>query len=241
MARNKGTFNFAANFEVLTKAPLDARMVVDTKANLISPAIWQDNALNVWLYKGLTVSVVSDPSTSNNGLYFLTDENTYTSYSSWLKIGDGVSVDASGTSWATFQLNNDQNGVILRDASGNLEIVTFDNSTYAKVRAGHIEGSSLKIDTLNGALYAQDGSVYAIAGIKALLAFEGTITGNNITSTFPIIHDLSTLKQNVNVWNNLTNEIIYPNIIKGSSTNVIEFFTPPAGGQDYKVNIMGWQ
>ena len=241
MARNTGTFNFAANFEVLTKAPLDARLVVDTKANLISPAIWQDGDSNVWLFTGIVVSVISDPSTENNGLYFLTDELNYTNPTKWSKLGEGIAVDASGTSWATFQINNDENGVILRDASGNLEIVAFDNSTYASITAGHIEGSSLKIDTLNGALYAQDGSVYAIAGSTGLLAFEGTITGNNVTTSFPIIHDLSTLKQNVNIWDETSDELLYPNIIRGSSTNTIEFSTAPSGGQNYKVNIMGWQ
>lgn len=241
MARNKGTFNFAANFEVLTKAPLDARLVVDTKSNLTDPTIWQDVDTNVWLYKGITVSVVSDPSTENNGLYFLTDELNYTNIDKWAKLGEGVAVDASGTSWQTFQLNNDENGVILKDASGNLEVVTFDGSTYAAVTAGHIEGSSLKIDALNGALYAQDGSVYAVTGTAGLLAFEGTITGNNITTVFPIIHDLSTLKQNVNVWHELTNEMVFPDIVRGSSTNTISFSDAPVGGENYKVNIMGWQ
>lgn len=86
MSRNKGTFNFSANFEVLSKAPLDARLVVSNKGDLISPSIWQDASSNVWLYKGILVSVVSDPSTENNGLYFLLDETQYTNYNSWFKI-----------------------------------------------------------------------------------------------------------------------------------------------------------
>ena len=107
MARNKGTFNFAANFEVLNKAPLDARLVVDTKSNLITPSIWEDDNSNVWVYTGIPVAVISDPSTENNGLYLLTDDTAYTSYDSWVKIGGSVDPgDPSGTSWQTFQLNN---------------------------------------------------------------------------------------------------------------------------------------
>jgi hypothetical protein len=35
MARNKGTFQFAANFEVKAAAALDPRIVVSTKSELI--------------------------------------------------------------------------------------------------------------------------------------------------------------------------------------------------------------
>jgi hypothetical protein len=87
MSRNKGTFNFAANFEPLVKAPLDGRVVVGAKADLINPATWQDAGSNVWLFKGIIVSVTSDPSIDNNGLYFLTDETNYTNFSYWIKIG----------------------------------------------------------------------------------------------------------------------------------------------------------
>ena len=168
MARTKGVFNFASNFEVLTKAPLDARLVVDTKANLVDPNIWKDGDGNVWVYTGIVVSVIADTS-SNNGLYFLLDQDNYTSYDYWLKINTVGDIDASGTPSVTWQLNNGDNGVILKDSSGNLEVVTFDGSTYADIRAGKITVDSIKIDTLNGALYAQDGSIYAIDGGKTLL------------------------------------------------------------------------
>jgi hypothetical protein len=35
MTRIKGNFNFPANFEVLAKAPLDAKQKVDTHADLV--------------------------------------------------------------------------------------------------------------------------------------------------------------------------------------------------------------
>ena len=240
MSRNKGTFNFAANFEVLNKAPLDARLVVDTKENLITPSVWQDVASNVWLYKGIVVSVVSDPSVENNGLYFLTDETQYTDYNYWVKINGAVPSDPSGTSWATFQLNNGSNGVILKDVSGNLEILTFDGSTYAGIKAGSISIQSIKIDTLNGALYAQDGSVYAVAGSQVLLGYNGNIIGNDTTSFFPIVHDLSTLHQSITVWDQNTNEVIYPDIIRGASTNYVSFSSPPPSGANYNLVIVGF-
>ena len=239
MSRTKGTFNFAANFEVLTKAPLDARLVVSTKADLINPVVWQDTGGNVWVYKGIPVSVVSDPCTNNNGLYFLTDETLYTSYSSWAKL-NMLPSDSSGTSWATWQLNNDENGVILKDNAGNLEVVTFDGSTFANLAAGRITANSLKIDSLTGALYAQDGSVYAIQGSQILKAYDGFLSGNSAMSSYSIVHDLSTLKQTITVWDRTTGEVIYPDVIRGASTNIVKFISAPQTGQDYDIIILGF-
>ena len=248
MGRNKGTFNFAANFEVLTKAPLDARLVVDTKADLINPVIWQDIASNVWLFKGIVVSVVSDPSTDNNGLYFLTDETTYTSYSSWIKINGIVPTsDPSGTSWATFQLNNGNNGVVLKDSSGNLEVVTFDQNTYANITAGNININSLKIDTLNGALYALDGSVFAIPGTYSLKGYEATLKGNGQTQEFIVDHSLNTLRQSISIWDttiapdsSTSGIAIYPDLLRGLNTDIIKFFRPPDVSTYYNIIILGF-
>jgi len=238
MARNKGTFNFAANFEVLTKAPLDARLVVDTKANLVSPVIWQDGGGNNWLYTGIVVSVVADTSV-NNGLYFLLDDTQYTDYNYWLKLNQSI-LDASGTSSVTFQLNNGDNGVVLKDSSGNLKVVAFDGSTFANIEAGNLSINSIKIDNLTGALYAQDGSVYAISGTHALLGYEGFIIGNGSTNIFPIVHDLSTYKQVVTVWDKSNNEVIYPDVVRGASTNYVSFISPPTSGYDYDIIILGF-
>lgn len=167
MSRNKGTFNFAANFEPLVKAPLDGRLVVSTKADLINPATWQDAGSNVWLFKGIVVSVVADSTPENNGLYFLTDETNYTNYTYWVKIGG-----------------------------------TTPPST--------------------------------------VLTYDGSIVGNDVTTTFAVVHDLSTMRQNVEVWDVSTNEVIFPAITKGSSTNYVSFYTPPSTGSIYNITIIGF-
>jgi hypothetical protein len=238
MARNRGSFNFAANFEVLAKAPLDARLVVDTKANLIDSNIWEDANTNVWLYKGIVVSVVSDPSPSNNGLYFLTDETDYQNPNAWIKIESGSTIDASGTSSISFQLNNGDEGVILKDASGNLEIFTSDGSTYANFKASNIEASSLRIDTLNGALYAIDGSVYSAEGTVPLKGFDGIIYGNGSTSNFTIDHSLNTLRQVITVYD--ASSVIYPDLERGLNTNIISFVQAPQIGTNYEIIILGF-
>ncbi len=240
MARERGTFNFSSTFEVLNKAPLDARLIVDTKANLITPSIWEDHDSNVWIYTGIVVSVITDPSTENNGLYFLTDNTAYTSYDSWLKLGGSVDPgDPSGTSWQTFQLNNGDNGVILKDSSGNLEVVTFDGSTYANVTAGDITVNHLKIDSLNGTLYAIDGSVYSTSSSFPLKAYQGTLTGNGTTSNFTVDHSLGTLRQSITIFDD-DNEVTYPNLERGTDTDIIKFVVPPQPGTNYEIIILGF-
>ena len=90
MSRERGTFNFAATFEVLKKAPLDASMIVGTYSDLTNTATWEDSDGLVWLFDGKIVSVSNDPNSSNDGLYYLSDADNYTSTSSWVKIGSAT-------------------------------------------------------------------------------------------------------------------------------------------------------
>ena len=92
MARNKGTFNFAANFEPLLKAPLDARMLVSSYEDLINPLTWQDTGGLVWLFDGAIVVVKNDPS---SGIYWLKDSANYTDYASWQMAGGVNPLDPS--------------------------------------------------------------------------------------------------------------------------------------------------
>jgi len=84
MARSKGTFNFAANFEPLLKAPLDARMRVGVYEDLVDPSTWVDGNGNAWLFDGALVVVSTDPSA---GIYWLRDADNYTNYSNWEQTG----------------------------------------------------------------------------------------------------------------------------------------------------------
>jgi hypothetical protein len=240
MARTKGTFPIAKNYEVLQKAPLDARLIVSNISDLVNPTTWRDAANLEWLYTGMPVSVIADPTYANNGLWFLLDEETYTSPSSWVKVGSELLSDASGTTWQTFQLNNDENGVVLKDSSGNLEVVQVDGSTYANVRAGTVHLDALKFANLSGVLYAVDGSVYAEPNAKPILVFDASIIGDNSTKVFSITHNLGTKKQNTTVWDITNDLLIQPGIKKGTNINTITFFTAPAVSENYNVNIMGF-
>ena len=82
MARNKGGFVFASNFEVKLKEALDPRIVVSAKADLINKETWPYDGDTIYLYNGLIVSA------GNDGVYRLIDVTKITEadYSGWQRI-----------------------------------------------------------------------------------------------------------------------------------------------------------
>lgn len=114
MARNKGTFSYAANYEVKVQAALDPRIAVETKAELILKDTWPYDGNTIYLYKGLVVSVQEE-----NALYMLTDMSKITSsdYSGWLRVDAGnaeqVEVVDNLTSDATDKALSAKQGKVL--------------------------------------------------------------------------------------------------------------------------------
>lgn len=95
MAKRKyaGDFNFSGNLEVAKTAPLDARIVVNSVAELILPETWQDEKGGIWLYDGIVVSVVES---GKYGLYMLqnydptTAAEAYKTASNWVRLDGGA-------------------------------------------------------------------------------------------------------------------------------------------------------
>lgn len=114
MARNKGTFQFAANFEVKAAAALDPRVAVATKAELIAKETWPYDGDTIYLYKGILVSVQEE-----NAIYMLVDTSKilYTDYSGWLRVDAGnaeqVEVVDNLTSDATDKALSAKQGKVL--------------------------------------------------------------------------------------------------------------------------------
>ena len=76
MARITGTFPYSANLEVLKKAPLDAKMLVQFKSDLTSSATWTATDGLQYTYVGMLVCVAFDTE-SDNGLYRLNYNITF--------------------------------------------------------------------------------------------------------------------------------------------------------------------
>lgn len=86
MGRDKGTNDYSNNFEPQVTGLLDARTRVDTKADLLLASTWTSSDGNVYLPRGIRVSVTNDSIAANNGVYMLMDED-YSVTSNWLQIG----------------------------------------------------------------------------------------------------------------------------------------------------------
>lgn len=80
MARNKGTFKFAANFEVKLQGALDPRILVDNKSELINKETWPYDGDTIYVYNGLIVAVAAD-----KAIYMLVDKDKIleADYSGW--------------------------------------------------------------------------------------------------------------------------------------------------------------
>jgi hypothetical protein len=86
MTREKGVASFSANFEAQKSAPIDARMIVDTKSDLTTSSVWEANDGSPYAYKGMIVCVHSDETEENNGIYRLKDLPV-TDGDNWEKLG----------------------------------------------------------------------------------------------------------------------------------------------------------
>lgn len=93
MGRNKGTFNFSANLEVRTAAPLDPRLVVDSASDLVLASTWDGGDGKAWLYDGMVVSI-----RDSHKLVMLTNYNPETAADAYKTASNWVEVDASAAS-----------------------------------------------------------------------------------------------------------------------------------------------
>ena len=82
--RDRGTINFSGNLEVKKDAPLEARSLVNSYADLVKPETWTDEQGGIWKYDCMLVSCKDRP----GEVYQLQPGADYTKQSSWILIGD---------------------------------------------------------------------------------------------------------------------------------------------------------
>lgn len=119
MSRQKGDLGLTSTIETLLPLPLDARFLVQTKADLSNTAMWQiRNSLGVNVtvsYKGMVVAVNADSTPSNNGL--------------WVLMGASV----APANWKKLALLDDVAGVSVITLHGSTGSSTTDGMTQKAI------------------------------------------------------------------------------------------------------------
>lgn len=132
--RDRGTFNFSGNLEVKKDAPLEARSLVNSYADLVKPETWTDEQGGIWKYDCMLVSCKDRP----GKVYQLSPGADYTKESSWILIGDTSElnnkvqefIDSKGAPNGLASLN--ENGIIPSAQLPSyvddvIEVATFSN------------------------------------------------------------------------------------------------------------------
>lgn len=179
--RDRGTFNFSGNLEVKKDAPLEARSLVNSYADLVKPETWTDEQGGIWKYDCMLVSCKDRP----GKVYQLSPGDDYTKESSWILIGDTSElnnkvqefIDSKGAPNGLASLN--ESGIIpsaqlpsyvddvievdtfsnLPDTgeSGKIYIVQDTNLTYRWSGTGYVEISkSLALGETSSTAYPGD-------------------------------------------------------------------------------------
>lgn len=179
--RDRGTFNFSGNLEVKKDAPLEARSLVNSYADLVKPETWTDEQGGIWKYDCMLVSCKDRP----GKVYQLSPGADYTKESSWILIGNTSElnnkvqefIDSKGAPNGLASLN--ESGIIpsaqlpsyvddvievdtfsnLPDTgeSGKIYIVQDTNLTYRWSGTGYVEISkSLALGETSSTAYPGD-------------------------------------------------------------------------------------
>ena len=115
MARVKGGY-LGGTYDVPNKQPLDSRMLVTKRADLINPSVWKTNGSTsgeFGHYNGMIVSVNSDG--NNNGVYYLTNRSAITSenYSAYTAaVMMGEDIETYFSMWKKLEAEGENNGCV---------------------------------------------------------------------------------------------------------------------------------
>ena len=188
MARNKGTFKFAATLEVQAASALDPRVVVGTKAELVNKETWPYEGETVYVYNGMQVAVVEE-----KAIYMLVDSSKIleADYSGWKRMDASAAavvevVDNLLSENPSAALSAKQ-GKVLNDkitdlASKITSIFRFKGSkaTLAEIQAVESpETGDVYHNIENGGEYVYDGTTWELLGLSVDLSDYAKTTDVN--------------------------------------------------------------
>jgi hypothetical protein len=187
MARVKGGY-LGGIYDVPKKQPLDSRMLVTKKADLINPSVWKTNGSTTGEsghYNGMIVSVNSDG--IYNGVYYLTDRTAittenYEAYRTALAVGENI--DAYFSMWTKLGTLDDLAAIKptigLTPVDGTIVIADSDNGDKTiGVAIAPIANNALT--AVDGGLFVPAASVKLADNTHGLVMVDGTLTLNLAT------------------------------------------------------------
>lgn len=217
--RDRGTFNFSGNLEVKKDAPLEARSLVNSYADLVKPETWTDEQGGIWKYDCMLVSCKDRP----GKVYQLSPGADYTKQSSWILIGDTSELNSKVQQFINSK--GAPNGLASLNESGIIpsaqlpsyvddviEVDTFSNLP------GTGESGKIYVVTSTNLQYRWSGSDYVEIS-KSLALGETSSTaypGDKGKATTDVVNSLS---------DNLVNDVLVSQSDKNSVSLTIKSIT----------------
>lgn len=159
MARTKGLFPFTGTLEVASTAPLDARLLVKTKADLLLEDTWK-NGSSIYLYNHIVVTVEDV-----EGQFMLTNYDplttptAYQTEANWIRLDTkGLEIiDSLNSNSTTNALSANQGKVLSNKITTEIQNLKKDLGTVYSYK-----GSVGSYDALQSITSPKAGDVYNV-------------------------------------------------------------------------------
>lgn len=185
MSRVKGGL-FTATLDVSKRFPLDSRMLVTKREDLINPKTWITNTLSTEAtYNGMIVSVNSDG--EYNGVYYLRDRkaitaDNYSAYQAALKASEDVNPYFS--MWTKLGTLDDITKIKpvtnLVPVDGTIVVTNNEDGCKAiGVAIAPVDGNALI--AVDGGLFVPTTTIKVADNAHGLVAVDGVLTLNLAT------------------------------------------------------------
>lgn len=184
MSRHKGNYTLSTTYDNSYWGPLDSRMLVPTKADLILESNWiPKGQTSHSAFNGLVTVVAGDPNPSNNGIYRLFDLNNpgasdvpdVTSYDNWHKMVELSDLES-----------------LIASLGGGIPEAPEDSAAYGR-QNGQWVAVATKLDLSELAAKIEQGSTVNEIGyliVKDIAERDALPTGTMIEGTEVYVNDL---------------------------------------------------
>ena len=217
--RDRGTFNFSGNLEVKKDAPLEARSLVNSYADLVKPETWTDEQGGIWKYDCMLVSCKDRP----GEVYQLQPGADYTKQSSWILIGD------------TSELNSKVQQFINSKGAPNGLASLNESGIIPSAQLPSYVDDVIEVDTFNNLPdTGESGKIYIVQDTNLTYRWSGTAyveiskslaLGETSSTAYPGDKGKATTDVVNSLSDNLVNDVLVSQSDKNSVSLTIKSIT----------------